>query len=220
MPNDKRKIGFSIWFVGLLLIITLIAAGFILNATESTDCPACLIPDRTFKSGKFFPEGFSEFDENWYGGQLRAMKESVMVSRCSDCDTSFRFLWLRTFHHPICVRVEERKDGSFVLIAKELDGAGGYEPGNIKIQKEKSLTKEQYAALTAKINKMDFWRMPTEEKNIFGCDGAQWIIEGVRSTASGQKYQVVDRWCAQGAVRDFGVELMKLGDILPASDVY
>ena len=49
----------------------------------------------------------------------------------TDCGLeSYRFLWLRTFHKPIAVRVWSA-DSRYYLVVKELSGQGGYEPGRI-----------------------------------------------------------------------------------------
>jgi hypothetical protein len=53
------------------------------------------------------------------------------VSRQDSTVEIYRFLWLRSFHHPIAVRLSVRKDGSALLISKETDGKGGYKPGKL-----------------------------------------------------------------------------------------
>jgi hypothetical protein len=43
---------------------------------------------------------------------------------------TYRFLWLRTWGHPIAVRIAGLSTGGLIS-AVELDGAGGYGPGTI-----------------------------------------------------------------------------------------
>ncbi len=87
----------------------------------------------------FFPSNLFHADDehnafisNWYGKHLAAMQEPALWEMAQSPDThAYRFLWLRTFHQPIAVRLLVNRDGSGVLIAKRLDGMGGYEPGNL-----------------------------------------------------------------------------------------
>ena len=69
------------------------------------------------------------FRSGWYGKALAAMAEPRLFVAPGELPTeTLRFLWLRTFHHPVAVRVERRPDGCAVTTTV-LDGQGGYEPG-------------------------------------------------------------------------------------------
>ena len=72
----------------------------------------------------------------------------------------YRFLWLRTFDHPIFVRVE-RDTYSFDLIAREFDGKGGYEPGKPSRKDEFSITQDEWCEFMRLVEKADFWKMET-----------------------------------------------------------
>ena len=168
-----------------------------------------------FSSKLFFPiEDLGNFPENWstdfelnvmeevdlvlflnrrYSEQLKAMNEPIMFAKYP-INCAFRFTWLRTFHNPIAVRLEN-KDGRIFLIWKECDGSGGYEPGKIIENKQKELSKREWREFLQLIAKIDFWGMPSKLDEIPGCDGAQWILEGVYNG----EYHVVDRWTPQGS---------------------
>jgi hypothetical protein len=136
--------------------------------------------------------------EGWYGKHLRAMREPVF---CPEGGSErYRFLWLRTFHRPIAVRVEQRGD-EFRVVAKELDGAGGYEPGKMVRDTSFSLPRSQWAEFRRLLADAKFWQVPTHwapEEGVVGLDGAQWILEGV----AGDDYHVVDRWTPDQDLRD------------------
>jgi len=104
----------------------------------------------------------------------------------------YRFLWLRTFDHPISVRVEVFRDGTGSVLTKILSGQGGYEPGRLKSVKRRKLKRNDVEYLLARLDELEFWQLPSieVEPNEIRLDGAQWILEGVREG----KYHVVDRW--------------------------
>jgi hypothetical protein len=134
--------------------------------------------------------------EGWYGDPLRAMGERPL---CPEPDVErYRFLWLRTFHHPVMIRAELRDRGA-VVTGKELDGAGGYEPGRLIRDTTVELSAERRAELERLLTD-GFWRAPTQpppDSGRVGVDGAQWILEG-----AADHYHVVDRWSPDLYPRD------------------
>ena len=62
-----------------------------------------------------------DFKEEWYSQHLIAMGEPLLPDGANEV---YRFLWLRTFHNPIMIRLTYDPKGCD-LIAKRLDGAGG-----------------------------------------------------------------------------------------------
>jgi hypothetical protein len=173
----------------------------------------------------YFPPGTldgteqaSHFKEEWYSGQLRALKEPSLweLSKTQKTQT-YRFLWLRSFHHPISVRLDIRQDGTGLLTTKATSGQGGYKPGALVMNKTRALTKEQTTWALDRINEIGFWGLPTYEKPKesvgangektveIGVDGAQWIFEGVKD---GQ-YQVTDRWSPEnGPMHTLGIVML------------
>ena len=98
-------------------------------------------------------------------------------------------MWLRTFHHPVALRLQNEA-GVRTLVVKQLSGAGGYEPGTIAIERTVALGDDEWNAFLKLIDEADYWALPTRNEGVMGFDGAQWILEGVKDG----RYHVVDRW--------------------------
>lgn len=134
----------------------------------------------------YFPKGA----ENWYPQHLEAMKEpSLFQQRTNKTAEQYRFLWLRSFHKPIAVRVRKDSAGITLRVIR-LSGAGGYEPGKIEHEESFALTADQWDRFLKLLSASSFWDTPSKEKDIMGIDGSQWILEG---QASG-RYHLVDRF--------------------------
>ena len=128
------------------------------------------------------------FSNSWYSKMLFAFKEPVLKSYKSDKEI-YRFTWLRTFNHPVSVRLE--KQGDIVkLFSKVLNGAGGYEPGKIIFDTIINLTQKQVDIMNFKLDNARFWNLQTESREYNGEDGSEWIIEVVKNN----KYHMVVRW--------------------------
>jgi hypothetical protein len=169
--------------------------------------------------------------EDFCSEQLRAMEEpSLWESSKNQKPQSYRFLWLRSFHHPISVRLDVQQDGSSLLTTKMSDAPGGYNPGKLVVNDTRRITADETTLALHQIERLDFWNLPSFEKaETVGpngeritrkqLDGAQWIVEGVKGGA----YHVVDRWSPKnGPVREIGI--MMLEDLakmeLSAKEVY
>ncbi len=131
--------------------------------------------------------GLDSFLVTWYSRQLFALREPVIYEDKSQNEI-YRFTWLRTFHNPIAIRIEKHVD-EYVLYWKLSNGAGGYDPGELSIAKQKILDKKTWQEFIRRLNQTDFWKLISKEVN-FGKDGSEWILEGKAEN----KYQVVDRW--------------------------
>jgi len=141
---------------------------------------------------RFFPDplahgqiGMSEFRTDWYSRALVAMNEPSLWERSQrDRDaTAYRLLWLPSFHHPVCVRIDGAE-----LQAVVLDGIGGYEPGMVATDRRIKLSQGQRDGFVRQVEKVKFWTMPTTDGGNHGTDGDRLILEGVRD---GQ-YRMVD----------------------------
>ncbi|BDD03883.1 tetratricopeptide repeat protein [Aureibacter tunicatorum] len=153
------------------------------------------------------------FSINWYSRHLKALEEPVLSDSLPT--KIYRFTYLRTFHNPIVIRIEN-DNGDISIYWKVSDGAGGYDPGKIITNKSKELTAKDWKRIEDEINSIKFWSLPTAEKELLGTDGSQWILEG--KTLG--KYHVVDRWCG-GKISSVCKELIELTDIeLKEDDVY
>ena len=132
---------------------------------------------------------------------------------------SYRFLWLRTFHHPVAIHIW--RDGSKrFLVAKQLSGAGGYDPGKVNFEHVRLLSDEQWNEFMINLEHACFWQMPTEDDHMLLNDGAQWILEGHREG----HYHVVDRQSPDvGAYRNACLYLLRTSGLLkdiPLQEVY
>lgn len=198
-----------------LLVMTI----FVGTNSAETD----LATNITLQQENYFPDGIfdqkvenNNFISQWYSKQLKALGEpSIYKERNNKDKQIFRFTWLRTFHNPISIRLEVNKnDGSGTLYVKETDGAGGYEPGNIKEDFKKNISKESIDKLLKLLEKEDFWKLSPKVKTM-GLDGAQWIIEGLQDG----KYHLVDRWSPNGGIKDIGLFFLQLSG-LKVEDIY
>lgn len=167
------------------------------------------------KSGYFPKDKFSakwekedDFVNDWYGEQLKAMSEKSLLTGADENTEIYRFLWLRTFNHPIFVRLERSQD-KVKLFTKELDGAGGYKPGKIIRSNELNVKQADFCEFLTLLEKANFWNLATKD-DVLGEDGAQWVLEGVR----GGRYHVVDRWTPErGEFREACIYLLKLSGV-------
>jgi len=142
-----------------------------------------------------------------YTKHLAAMSEQALMSSNAE-DESYRFLWMRTFHHPVVIRIERLGDKR-MLIVKELDGAGGYNPGKLIVNRIRPLTKSEWDEFARRVAQACFWRMPIED-SILGNDGASWILEGYRQGC----YHLVNRWSpADGDYRECCLYLLKISGL-------
>ncbi|MDD4821653.1 MAG: hypothetical protein PHI48_03740 [Bacteroidales bacterium] len=148
---------------------------------------------------------FAVFFMNWYSKHLTALEEPAL----NDSSTTkvYRFTWLRSFDHPVAIRLENKKD-RITLYWKVCDGTGGYEPGKLVTDKKKDLSIKEWALFQQKIDSIQFWNAPTIDNSRFGTDGARWILEGKESG----KYHMVDRWTGQG-LKLVCLDLLKMTDL-------
>lgn len=152
------------------------------------------------------------FVNQWYSKMIFKMKEPVLINYKGDKEI-YRFTWLRSFHHPMVVRLE-KQNTSIKLFSKVCNGAGGYEPGQLIFDTTLNVTDDQYKLLIQKIDSMNFWNLETEQREDRGLDGSEWILEAVRDN----NYHMVTRWTPsegrQGNFRivgEFLVSISKIG---------
>jgi hypothetical protein len=171
----------------------------------------------------YFPAGtFSASDpkadnllRDRFAKHLIAMQEPSLVHAPS----SVRFLYLRTFHYPIAVRIDGRKDGA-ILAAVEVSGAGGHEPGGVRRRTGRALTADEWTQLQAQIGALD----ASESSSVIptrGLDGAEWILE----VSLGGQYHVIERHspsdAAFSAFRNLCLQFLALAEMTPAAkDLY
>ena len=183
------------------------------RAVEKLDTPFY------FPRGAFFPKPEQEkFIMEWYTSHLKAMGEQSLLSQTDASRESYRFLWLRSFHHPVAVRVWSSGDGHFINV-KELSGQGGFKPGKLITDQTRPLTNAEWDHFLSMLDRSCYWQLRPQIDNR-GFDGAQWILECV----SDERYHVVDLWTPQsGDFREACLYLLKLSNPsidLSREDVY
>lgn len=176
---------------------------------------------------QFFPK--SSLDSNsrvdsrkaqWYSKQLEALREPSLFALAKDREAeSYRFLWLRTFHHPVAVRLDRRQDGSWVLVTKVASGAGGYSPGRLVTNTSQGVLTADAQRFLSAVQEVGFWSAPNPIDDQTGTDGSQWIVEAVKAG----HYHAVDRWTPKdGPARALGqflaFDLARL--TIPANEIY
>jgi len=170
----------------------------------------------------YFPDGiFSEDDEwdlfsqTWYSRNLERMEEPVLSCATPEAGETYRFLWLRTFHNPVAVRIFE-EGNTYRLEAVVLDGAGGYDPGHISRRVSKEPSAAEWQNVMAALEEVLFWQMPVKNPGVMGFDGAQWIIEACHDG----RYHVVDRWGGANGIQAVGEIFLNLAGLSDIEPVY
>ena len=186
------------------------------SPVDMTPQPTCfpglsLRADAPRGSSPYFPAGV--FDHNpsrerfiveWYAKHLKAMGEPSLLGGRAGGGEAYRFLWLRSFHHPVAVRVWSA-DGEYFLAVKESSGAGGYEPGALIVNSERRLSGDEWEGFIRLLDQACYWNLPAE-KDLQGFDGAQWILEGFKEG----RYYLAERWSPRdGAYREACLYLLK-----------
>ena len=177
------------------------------GAPVAESCPES--PEvRYFPVGTFGSPNSDLFAREWYSKHLVAMGEpSLSCGALKDTET-YRFLWLPTWLNPVAVRVY-RRGGDFGLEAVILDGAGGYDPGQVSRRITRALSRDEWQTVIAQLQRIQFWQMATTGGN-HGFDGAQWIVEARRDG----RYHIVDRWGGIGSrAESIGRFFLNLADL-------
>lgn len=174
---------------------------------KTPECAALLLTSGYYPVGAFDPSDgrADQFDREWFSAHLTAMGESPIT--CNNAATEYRFLWLRTFHHPVVIRATIA-DRQATLHAVELDGKGGYEPGQVLRQVKRSLSITEVQTLEQVVANSNLRQTPSVERAaMLRTDGARWVLE-IRDRTG---YRVLNRQSpASGAIRDFGMHLLSL----------
>jgi hypothetical protein len=183
----------------------------------------------TCAQDQFFPKKsfgadpqLDRFITDWYSNELKILEEpSLLQLSKTPSAESYRFLWLRTFHHPIAIRLELRNDGIGILSTKVATGSSGFpQKGAHPLENiSRPLTREQTQSFLERINRVGFWTVQKESEDQGGEDGAEWIIEGVKQG----NYRVVRRWSpTEGPVHELGLTFVfGLAQMrIPKDDIY
>lgn len=200
---------------GLLLLCAFSSSTFAQQPVK-TSCNALRARNAPNPRAFFNEETLSSDEIEWYSEYLSVMKEPSLLPPDNCAVETYRFLWLRTFHQPIAIRVWSM-NGRHFLVAKQLSGQGGYDTGRIVINRIRTLSNADWEQLTNLLAEISFWNLPTDEGPRTGRDGAQWILEGLHDG----KYHITDRWSAKEKYREVCLYFLKLSGLrVRQSDVY
>ncbi|TAJ69884.1 MAG: hypothetical protein EPO51_20370 [Phenylobacterium sp.] len=152
--------------------------------------------------------GIEDFEAEWYSTHLRAAQEASLYLASQEVASretrTYRFTWLRSFHAPVVVRIDELRGGAMRLTAKKLSGAGGYGPGRVEARVERLLTRDEVSRLNKTLSTGQVLDLPPRDCSP-GVDGANWIVEASERGS----YRYINRWSPErGPVRDLGVLLL------------
>jgi len=152
----------------------------------------------------------SDGEADWFSSQWRAAGEPSLYEQSISPDSrrknTYRFTWLRSFHAPIIVRIDEDASGNMHLTAKRLTGKGGYAPGRIGRVAHRALTTDERDRLLHQLGGDDLDKLEPVGCTV-GLDGAQWILE----IRMGGSYHYANRWSpSDGPMRRIGEMFLKL----------
>ncbi len=168
-----------------------------------------------FNSTPYFPDGIPRRTRvPWYKKVLISMDElPLWSSRLKEDKHIYRFIWLRSFHSPVIIRLQIGEDLTSTLFVKVTNGRGDL--GDKMKEEAIKLPKEKIKDFLSRLNSSNFWNLQNYEET-FGLDGARWIIEGTKNG----RYHIVDRWSPEdGKYREAALFLVKLAD-LRISNIY
>ena len=163
----------------------------------------------------YFPKGiFGGITRYVCAYHLGIFREPSLLQESKESGLeSYRFLWLRTFHHAVVIRINVLKNGTGKLFAKSSSGEAGFAEPNRKIVEDisRSLSRDELRRFLKALNETRFWSIPTVRKaDQTGEDGADWLLEGVKDG----KYHAVLRWSPCGRSGPGKREVCSLGSEL------
>lgn len=156
-------------------------------------CTCCIAQERYFPPKTFGKGQWAESEASIYSFMLKKLEEPALFTTDQKPPSeAYRFLWLRTFHNPIAVRMEVQPDGSSVLTIKVADGHAGFPRTVTKLIQSttRSLSRQQTDDFRSQVQMLGFWKALTHDNGgpaATDCDG--WILEGIEKG----NYHVVAR---------------------------
>ena len=124
---------------------------------------------------------------------LKRLEEPSLYTKAKDKSAeTYRFLWLRTFHNPVAVRLNMQTDGTSLLTVKTADGHSGFPRTVTKLAQttSRTLSRDETKAFLDKVRTVGFWKEKSRDSGSpAATDGDGWILEGV----AGGNYHVVSR---------------------------
>lgn len=179
-------------------------------------------PDKRFANDIYFPVGvFSPYEneQNWaiksISNGLTAMQEPSLSTFKDKNVEAYRFLWFRSFHPPVSVRLWRNGNQSFLSV-KQLSSVGVPQeddvifPKTLTVNETRSVTEKEWEYFQESLKKARFWSMPTVDETSIGVDGAAWLLEGLKLN---QYHVVIRNSPKQGDYRDTCLYLLRISEV-------
>jgi hypothetical protein len=151
---------------------------------------------------------------NGYSDELKWLKEPNFINENNK--QVYRFLWSRSFHMPIVIRMERKKENITISWKQSYhdETTDIYDPGTLF---QKDITWRQWRKFEKMLAKIDYWSMYAMGKSDI-MDGSYWILE---ASING-KHKITER---QGSVYKQYTNclkyLIRLTDLkIPKKEIY
>lgn len=190
-------------------------------APTPTPSPTPTPPD--WSSDNYFPAGvFSDREQenrdlaSSFSLLLAAFDEPPLFHKKPNKKIEcYRFIWTRSFHNPVVLRVDVKGEDDATLTMKVGELARwSHKMNKLTRNEKKRLEKNAVESLKAAVRRTNFFELPSYEK-VEGLDGSFWTIEALVNG----RYHLVSRWSPQnGPVREIGMTLIEFaigGDLVP-----
>lgn len=144
------------------------------------------------KQGDIFSTGEGQVKVSGWPKMLSPTKKQLKKFHATDLSVNnekstvyVRFLWEPTFDNPLLITASKSAKGKMLSI-KKMSGKGGYDWGNLELDKSIKLTDEQWERVS-KLYKVKGARKPSKNfkgslkenfvEAMSGLDGSRWYLE-------------------------------------------
>jgi len=163
---------------------------FILAPTTLAQSPSPCFPRGSFSS----TPRWDQDEGKYFARQLQLLGEPCLFELRGDPKAEiYRFLWRRSFHPPVSVRLDIEADGSGKVTVTTMKGESGF-PSSLKgppSTTSRLVGVEEVARFRELFRKTGFMTIPsTVRGDQQGTDGSDWRIEAV----VGGHYHMASRW--------------------------
>jgi hypothetical protein len=151
---------------------------------------------------------------------LRVMSEPGLLPSPPGVEV-YRFLWLRSFHDPVVLRLVAR-GGTASLVVRRRQGIMG-EPGLFIVDRTVPVSPAQLAEFLRLLEASRFWNPPAfPPGDVIYSDGATWMLEGVRDGHyRAMDVHSPDETGLPGAYRSACLYLLTLSGLqIPTDEIY
>jgi hypothetical protein len=143
-------------------------SSYFANLTDNWECD--------FSTDYLFKIESGKRTAKWLEVQLIDLQENCLYNyEIKPNSTIYRFTWLRSFHHPIAIRIE-KNENKIMLYWKVGKGAGGYKLKGLRKSGKKRLSLKKWTQFERLVKESNFDSLPNE-KYIPMTDGATWTLE-------------------------------------------